>query len=169
MPRVQPMWPSSAKPLRHDSFRDAIGKRIHITDGPETWREIVGIVGDTKHYGLNSESKSQMYEPMAQHPFTFMTFVVKTSGAPMALSRTVEARIQNGHWPLRRIRADALHGIRPLQHQNDRHSDLRRNFCNSRHRFFARLLRSGTPRIARGSRRRVASRVRYSQPNRRFQ
>jgi len=91
---------------------DAIGKRIHITNGPETWREIVGIVGDTKHYGLNPESKSQMYEPMAQHPFTFMTFVVKTSGAPMALSRTVEARIQNGHWPLRRIRADALHGIR---------------------------------------------------------
>jgi putative ABC transport system permease protein len=74
---------------------EAIGKRIHITNGPETWREIVGIVGDTKHDGLNSKTKIQMYEPLAQHPFLFMTFVVKSSGSPMALSRSVEARIQN--------------------------------------------------------------------------
>jgi putative ABC transport system permease protein len=72
-----------------------IGKRINITNGPEAWREIVGIVTDTKQYGLNSETKSQMYEPLAQQPFPFMTFVVKTSGAPMAVARTVEARIQN--------------------------------------------------------------------------
>jgi len=74
---------------------DAIGKRINITNGPQTWREIVGIVGDTKQYGLNSETKSQMYEPLAQQPFPFMTFVVKSSGSPMALARAVEARIQN--------------------------------------------------------------------------
>jgi putative ABC transport system permease protein len=74
---------------------DPIGKRINITNGPEAWREIIGIVGDTKQYGLNSEIKTQMYEPLAQQPYPFMTFVVKSSGSPMGLARTVEARIQN--------------------------------------------------------------------------
>jgi putative ABC transport system permease protein len=36
-----------------------------------------------------------MYEPILQKPFPFMTFVVKTTGSPMALSRAVEMRIQN--------------------------------------------------------------------------
>jgi putative ABC transport system permease protein len=74
---------------------DAIGKRIHVTNGPETWREIVGIVGDTKQYGLDQKSPAQVYEPLAQVPFSFMTFVVKTTGNPMALSRSVEQRIQH--------------------------------------------------------------------------
>jgi len=74
---------------------DAIGKRIHITNGPQTWREIVGIVGTTKQYGLNSKTPVQMYEPLAQKPFSFMTLVLKTSGSPMSLARAAEARIQN--------------------------------------------------------------------------
>jgi putative ABC transport system permease protein len=73
---------------------DAIGKRIHVTQGPQTWREIVGIVGDTKQYGLDKKTPAQVYEPLAQQPFTFLTFVVKTSGSPMALAHSVEQRIQ---------------------------------------------------------------------------
>src|SRR4029079_14869601 len=37
----------------------------------------------------------QMYEPLAQKPFPFMTLVLKTSGSPMSLARGAEARIQN--------------------------------------------------------------------------
>lgn len=92
-PRVAVVSESFA--ARFFPHEDPIGKRINITNGPETWREIVGIVGDTRQYGLNSAIKSQMYEPLAQQPFPFMTFVVKTSGSPAALARTVEARIQN--------------------------------------------------------------------------
>jgi putative ABC transport system permease protein len=73
---------------------DAIGKRIHVTQGPQTWREIVGIVGDTKQYGLDQTSPAQVYEPLAQMPFSFMTFVVKTTGNPMTLARAIEQRIQ---------------------------------------------------------------------------
>jgi putative ABC transport system permease protein len=73
---------------------DPIGKRIHVTQGPQTWREIVGVVGDTKQYGLDKQSPAQVYEPMAQMPFSFMTFVVKTTSNPMALGRSIEQRIQ---------------------------------------------------------------------------
>jgi putative ABC transport system permease protein len=74
---------------------DALGKRIHITNGPQTWREIVGIVGDTKQSGLDQKSPEQAYEPIAQVPFSFMTFVVKTAGNPMSLAHSVEQRIQH--------------------------------------------------------------------------
>jgi len=74
---------------------DALGKRIHVTQGPETWREIIGIAGDTKQYGLDRTSPAQVYEPLAQMPFSFMTFVVKTTGNPMALARSIEQRIQH--------------------------------------------------------------------------
>ena len=37
---------------QHFPNEDPIGKRINITNGPDTWREIVGIVGDIKQYGV---------------------------------------------------------------------------------------------------------------------
>jgi len=73
---------------------DPLGKRIHVTNGPQTWREIVGVVGDTKQYGLDKKSTAQVYEPIAQLPFSFMTFVVKTTGNPMSFAHSVEQRIQ---------------------------------------------------------------------------
>src|SRR4030095_9828258 len=73
---------------------DPIGKRIHVTQGRQTWREIVGIAGDTKQYGLDKKSPAQVYEPLAQMPFSFMTFVIKTTGNPMALGHSIEQRIQ---------------------------------------------------------------------------
>jgi putative ABC transport system permease protein len=87
---------------------DAVGKRIHVTKGPETWREIVGIVGDTKHGGLDQKSPAQVYEPLAQSPFPFMTLVVKTAGNPMALAHSVEQRIQQ-------VDAEQPVTMRPLQ------------------------------------------------------
>ncbi len=73
---------------------DAIGKRIHVTRGPQTWRQIVGIVGDTKQSGLDKTSPAQVYEPLAQMPSSFMTFVVKTTNNPTALAHSIEQRIQ---------------------------------------------------------------------------
>src|SRR5262249_55044558 len=59
-----------------------IGKRIHLTDGltggDEVYREIVGVVGDVRSFGLDREAPAQIYEPYAQRPFPFMTLVVRT-------------------------------------------------------------------------------------------
>ena len=64
---------------------DPIGKRINITNGPDTWREIVGIVGDIKQYGVDKATSAQSYEPFAQVPFTSLNVVVRTNGSPAAL------------------------------------------------------------------------------------
>jgi putative ABC transport system permease protein len=80
--------------LRFFPNEDAIGKRIHVSNGPQTWREIVGIVGDTKQDGLDKTSFPQVYEPFAQKPFSYMTFVVKTRSNPMASAHVIEQRIQ---------------------------------------------------------------------------
>jgi putative ABC transport system permease protein len=64
---------------------DPIGKRINITNGPDTWREIVGIVGDIKQYGVDKATSAQSYEPFAQVPFNSLNVVVRTSGSPAAL------------------------------------------------------------------------------------
>jgi putative ABC transport system permease protein len=68
---------------------DPIGKRINVTNGPDTWRQIVGIVGDIKQYGVDKETTSQTYEPFAQKPFSSLNVVLRTTGAPGALRPAV--------------------------------------------------------------------------------
>jgi putative ABC transport system permease protein len=70
---------------QHFPNEDPIGKRINITWGPDTWREIVGIVGDIKQYGVDKATSAQSYEPFAQVPFSSLNVVVRTSGSPAAL------------------------------------------------------------------------------------
>ncbi len=64
---------------------DPIGKRMNITNGPDAWREIVGIVGDIKQYGVDQTTTSQGYEPFAQKPFSSLNVVIRTKGSPAAL------------------------------------------------------------------------------------
>jgi putative ABC transport system permease protein len=64
---------------------DPIGKRINITNGPDTWREIVGIVADIKQYGVDKATSAQSYEPFAQVPFTSLNVVIRTNGLSAAL------------------------------------------------------------------------------------
>src|SRR5256885_15201756 len=64
---------------------DPIGKRMNITNGPDTWREIVGIAGDIKQYGVDKATSAQSYEPFAQVPFTSLNVVIRTNGSAAAL------------------------------------------------------------------------------------
>lgn len=70
---------------QHFPNEDPIGKRINITNGPDTWREIIGIVGDIKQYGVDKATSNQSYEPFAQVPFSSLNVVIRTSGPPAAL------------------------------------------------------------------------------------
>jgi putative ABC transport system permease protein len=70
---------------QHFPNEDPIGKRINITNGPDAWREIVGIVGDIKQYGVDKATSNQSYEPFAQVPFSSLNIVIRTNGAPAAL------------------------------------------------------------------------------------
>ena len=66
-----------------------IGKRF--TFGPpdgatdtttREWIEVVGVVGHTKHEGLDAEARLQLYLPYRQVPQQFMTVAVRTAGDP---------------------------------------------------------------------------------------
>jgi putative ABC transport system permease protein len=72
---------------------DPIGQRIHVTNGPERFREIVGIVGDVKQYGLARPSPLQTYEPYLQNSFGGVTLVVRTVGDPATLTSTVREKV----------------------------------------------------------------------------
>ena len=72
---------------------DPIGKRIHVTNGPETFREVVGIVADVRQYGLDREAPIQFYEPYLQEPFSGMSLVVRTAAEPSALSAAIRQEV----------------------------------------------------------------------------
>ena len=78
---------------RHFPNEDPIGKKIHVTNGPETFREIVGIVGDVKHYGMDSETTVQTYEPFRQVPPSYMEVVIRYSGDPAPLGAAVREQV----------------------------------------------------------------------------
>jgi len=58
---------------------DPIGKRVSIdTDnGRPLWHEIVGIVGSTRHFGLDQPQKAEIYVPQTQSSSLFMLLVVR--------------------------------------------------------------------------------------------
>jgi putative ABC transport system permease protein len=68
---------------------DPIGKRIKpgIGNGYKTapLREIVGVVGDVRQYGLASAPGPAVYVPLAQSPLGSMNFVVRTEANPLSL------------------------------------------------------------------------------------
>ena len=64
---------------------DAMGKRLRpsVQDG---WFEIVGIAGDTRHFGLDRVEGPVIYIPWSQKPWTWlswMSVMVRTNGEPM--------------------------------------------------------------------------------------
>ena len=90
-PRVAVINEEMAKKFFKDE--DPIGKGINVTNGPETFREIVGIVGDVKQYGPAQPTTMQTYEPFLQNPFSGMTLVVRTEGNPTALTSAIRSQV----------------------------------------------------------------------------
>jgi len=90
-PRVAIISEAMAKQFFPDE--DPIGKRIHVTNGPVVYREIVGIVGNVKQYGLDEKTPVETYEPFAQQPVSFMSLVVRTTGDPTALSGAIRGEV----------------------------------------------------------------------------
>jgi len=72
-----------------------IGRRVTINDpqnGP--WEEIVGVVGDVKHWGLDSEPPPEFYVSYRQHWRRFMTFTIRTDGDPLRLASAARAEVR---------------------------------------------------------------------------
>lgn len=83
---------------------DPVGKRITLA-GDTASNEIIGIVGDVKHYGLDGEVRPEMYFPYAQQPQGTMTVVLRSAADAESLTAAVrnEVRRIDPDQPITRI------------------------------------------------------------------
>lgn len=74
---------------------DAIGKRFAFgrLDPKSKWITIVGIVSDTRLYGLENPSRFEIYLPYRQKTRDNLTLAVRSSADPTVLSTAVRAAI----------------------------------------------------------------------------
>ncbi|HEY0321329.1 MAG TPA: ABC transporter permease [Pyrinomonadaceae bacterium] len=72
-----------------------IGKRltINMMDDPVP-SQIIGVVGDTKHLSLDSETRAMAYWPHPELTYSGMTIVVRTTNDPTQLAAAVQRQIQ---------------------------------------------------------------------------
>lgn len=76
-PRVVVINATLAK--RYFSGEDPIGK---ILVNPHGKGEIVGVVGDVHHYGLDAQPRPELFMPLSQNVFPGMSIVVRTTSDP---------------------------------------------------------------------------------------
>ena len=82
--------------------RNPLGARLRLDDGEKVPREveIVGVVGDVRHFGLEREATLEVYVPIAQVPdpttiwlANNMYWVIHTAGEPLASANAVRREI----------------------------------------------------------------------------
>jgi len=74
---------------------DPLGQRIIISmRPPDVPTQIIGIVGDVKHTQLEQDAGPMSYWPIAQLPYPFMTFVLRTRGDATGVATAVRNVIQ---------------------------------------------------------------------------
>jgi putative ABC transport system permease protein len=77
---AQQLWPNE----------DPIGKHVTIhMKNQDVPSEVIGMVGDVKHAGLDAELHPTAYWPHPELAFSFMTLVVRADGDPMALAPAI--------------------------------------------------------------------------------
>jgi putative ABC transport system permease protein len=80
---------------------DALGKRLNIGFPGETWREVVGVVGDVKQRELGAAPALALYQPLAQVADKLrwlvgeMTFVIRTVAEPQSFIASLRSELQS--------------------------------------------------------------------------
>jgi putative ABC transport system permease protein len=74
---------------------DPIGRRIKLTnfDQPGPWFTVAGIVGDTRHTGLDSSLRPQVYVEERVDPAQQMVVVLRASGDPLGYAAVARAAV----------------------------------------------------------------------------
>jgi putative ABC transport system permease protein len=73
---------------------DPVGKRLLVTfTGPPVAREVVGVVADVRHDGLDAEPQPGIFLPHAQLSTGAITFTLRTAGDPAAVLRAAKQEI----------------------------------------------------------------------------
>ena len=86
-----------------------LGRRLVVDDGQRREREIIGVVGDVKHFGLDTPAKPELYLPYAQRPTQNQTLVIRATAEPTALVAAVRNAVRTLDQNL------PLYGIRTVE------------------------------------------------------
>ena len=83
--------------LAHSLFPrgNAIGQRVQFGRRHTIVREIVGIVGTVKEFGLAEKPRMEAYEPMFQLPESDVRVVLKSGGSSATLIRAAEEQVHS--------------------------------------------------------------------------
>src|SRR5207248_9884718 len=79
---------------------DALGKRLNIGFRGETWREVIGVVGDVRQDEVGAPLAQAIYQPYLQVAdsrrwmLSDMTFVVRTAAAPQSFATGLRSELQ---------------------------------------------------------------------------
>ncbi len=73
---------------------DALGSRVNLNStASPVWREIVGIVADTRHFGIREEAHDALYLPYDQSPSGAMWLTVRSPRTPATLADDVRRAV----------------------------------------------------------------------------
>jgi len=98
---------------------DPIGRRVTWSDPDDQeadWVTIVGIVGDTRHSGLDEAPRPEIFRPYAQAPMPFMTLVVRSEAEATTLTSAIRQAVMEVDpaqpiyevHPMERVLSDSL-------------------------------------------------------------
>ena len=73
---------------------DPIGKQLRFGNDEPFAREVVGVVGDIKRFGLDSSDDFATYVPYAQQPWTNMLIVARATSDPTSLAVAIKGAVQ---------------------------------------------------------------------------
>lgn len=96
--------------LAHKYFsnEDPLGKRLAFDGTPDkpNWREIVGVAGSVKNFGLDLEPKPEFYLPLDQYPSNTVTLVVRTPSNPTDITSAVRntVKVQDPNLPVYNVK-----------------------------------------------------------------
>jgi putative ABC transport system permease protein len=76
---------SASLARKHFPPGEAVGRRLSFDQG-KTWRNIVGVVGDVRHAGLEREPGQAIYLPFAEFPGFSSTLMIRTLADPMTIA-----------------------------------------------------------------------------------
>jgi putative ABC transport system permease protein len=75
---------------RYFDGENPIGK---VVKNPHGAAKVVGIVGDVKHYGLDSEPRAEIFMPAWQQPLNGMALIVRTASDPQPFVDSIRREI----------------------------------------------------------------------------
>jgi putative ABC transport system permease protein len=75
---------------RHFAGQDPIGK---VVRNPHGKGQVVGVVGDVKHYGLDGGPRAELFMPAWQSPLNGMALVVRTESDPTPLVDAIRREV----------------------------------------------------------------------------